>query len=143
MKILRDKPLGECNYRLLDVLLYNTGICLDEYTAWKVILDEPWAINCVLVQIYPVLYRKMSNNLFILHLINVLVNVFFGFCLSTNSEISSSVNMMTFCDWTRQQQWVTVTRRFTHLSVYLKTSAYTTTCFFYSDHFYGQWLLSL
>jgi len=27
--------------RLLDVLLYNTGIYLDEYTAWKVILDEP------------------------------------------------------------------------------------------------------
>jgi len=29
------------NYRLLDVLLYNTGIYLDEYTVWKVILDEP------------------------------------------------------------------------------------------------------
>jgi len=28
-------------YRLLDVLLYNMGIYLDEYTAWKVILDEP------------------------------------------------------------------------------------------------------
>jgi len=28
-------------YRLLDVLLYNTGIYLDEYTAWKVIFDEP------------------------------------------------------------------------------------------------------
>jgi len=28
-------------YRLLHVLLYNTGIYLDEYTAWKVILDEP------------------------------------------------------------------------------------------------------
>ena len=29
------------NYRLLYILLYNTGIYLDEYTAWKVILDEP------------------------------------------------------------------------------------------------------
>jgi len=29
-------------YRLLDVLLYNTEIYLDEYTTWKVILDEPW-----------------------------------------------------------------------------------------------------
>jgi len=122
--------------------------------------------SCVRVQIYPVVYSKTSNNLFILHLINkawlfkrlktgsisqsqrvniptsnfVLVNVFFGFCLSTNSEISSSVSMMTFSDWTRRQQWVTVTRRLTRLSVYLKTSAYTTMCFFHSDHFYGQLL---
>ena len=28
-------------YRLLDVLLYNTGIYLDEFTAWKDKLDEP------------------------------------------------------------------------------------------------------
>ena len=28
-------------YRLLDILLYNTEIYLDKYTAWKVILDEP------------------------------------------------------------------------------------------------------
>jgi len=56
------------NYRLLDVLLYNTGIYLDEHTAWKVILDEPRRVqydfsSCVRVQIYPVLYSKTSNNL--------------------------------------------------------------------------------
>jgi len=27
--------------RLLYILLYNTGIYWDEYTAWKAILDEP------------------------------------------------------------------------------------------------------
>jgi len=41
---IRKKYFVEFNtYRLLDVLdlLYNTGIYLEEYTAWKVILDKP------------------------------------------------------------------------------------------------------
>jgi len=64
------------NYRLLDVLLYNTGIYLGEYTASKVILDEPLVeSNMTFQAVYeskyiPVLYSKTSYNLFILHLIN-------------------------------------------------------------------------
>ena len=63
------------NYRLLDVLLYNTGYI---WTSTQLKSQIGQAVrrvqydfsSCVRVQIYPVLYSKKYNNLFILNLIN-------------------------------------------------------------------------
>ena len=57
------------NYRLFNSVLYNTDIYLDEYTAWKVILDEPLGeSNMTFQAVYEskyisVLYRTLLNNL--------------------------------------------------------------------------------
>ena len=134
---------------------------MDKYTAWKVILDEPiWLqliqndfSSCVLVQIYPILYSQTSNDLFILHLINEawlfkrLKTIYIPYCtvqyfikfLTTFLLLElphiACIKCMILLG--------NVTRCFTRLSVYLKSSAYMTTCFFHSDTFYSQRLLSL
>jgi len=57
------------NYKLLYFLLYNTGIYLDEYTAWKDIVDEPIGESSMTFpavyesKYIPVLYSEMYNNL--------------------------------------------------------------------------------
>ena len=50
-------------YRLLDVLLYNTEIYLDEYTALKVILDEPLGeSNMTFQAVYDVHVHLFNRN---------------------------------------------------------------------------------
>ena len=41
MYIICIVTITHTSYMLLYILLYITGIYLDEYTDWKVILDEP------------------------------------------------------------------------------------------------------
>ena len=55
--------------RSFNIVLYNTDIYLDSYTAWKVILDSPsGSSNMTFQAVYSskyisVLYRTMLNNL--------------------------------------------------------------------------------
>jgi hypothetical protein len=74
MSYMREPHTRYATYRLFNSVLYNTDIYLDEYTAWKVILDEPLGESNMTSQaVYEskyisVLYRTMLNDLFILYL---------------------------------------------------------------------------
>jgi len=75
MVLYIDQNFRVNNYRLLDVLLYNTGIYLDEYTAWKVILDQPWICFNVIDFVDTSMYKEGSANMLWLFSFYVFINV--------------------------------------------------------------------